>query len=849
MKTAITLKNWFVKQADGSPLPAQLAEPADEKNGWLDAGRGLQVQEVLLNHGMLDRKVLLGHTEDAQWIADEDWIYRCSFTADTPERPAYLLFRGVDTIADYYLNGEMLGSSEDMFVPVRLDVSGKLNRDNTLAVYFHSPNRVVNERLAQLPVPEEERTRFDKISVIRKCCLDFGDFGKVRLTTVGLFEDVELCFPDECEIAFADIETTLNDRYSTAQTTVTLSLAGRTSGQTSAKFVLYAPDGAIAAKAAASVSTETQTAQGVLTVQAPQLWWPKNYGSQPLYRLEITLWAGERMLDRSERTLGIRNLQKTGDMRFRVNGREIKLWGGNMVPLYGFTHRWDTVRCAQVMERIDLSGMNCLRLWGGGMPFGDSFYETCDKLGVMIYQDLYLNWAYYPETETFRRLYRMEAEYQIKRLKHHPCILLWSGGNETYMHNEEIAYRRYDFGYKPFKEDFAQAAAKYDPHRFYLTSSPSGGDYPSDPSEGDGHPLYYTYRHSVEKYPVFASESARTSTGPLRSLERFMGRDEIWPQGYVNQVTYPDTLENRRRYFSAQEKFFVPYWKKVPIPDTWQKWSADFFAGESAAVEKFYEAHDAESLVYRYNAAYTDFMKNYSEGVRRGKPHYDLTGRRRSNGYLLWKINDTWPQFYCSLFDYFLEPYIPFYQVRRSFSPVLLSYEVDDHMLLWGVNDTAQDVQGTLVVRGFSMANNKVMAEMSLPVSLRAGESKVLTDLDPISPIIREWALFAELRDSAGAQTARSDTFMEEERYLVFPEAKIMMKMENGELVLSTDRFAHCVELTGNEDGDEFGWLFEDNYFNLFPFETKRVRILGSHRRGTVRARAHYSEGCTELTF
>lgn len=849
MKTAITLKHWFVKQADGFSISDLLTQPAGKENGWLDAGTGLQVQEVLLQQGILDRKILLGQTEDAGWIADKDWIYRCEFSADPEECQTYLLFHGVDTIADYFLNGKNIGFSEDMYVPIRLDVSGKLKRNNSLAVYFHSPNRVVSERLKHLPVPEEEKKLYDKISVIRKCSLDFGDFGGVRLTTVGLFEDVELCVTDQCEIEFANVETRLNDRYSRAEMSVALHIFGRPNEQTTAKFVLCSPNGTPAAEAQTPVCMETLTAKCILTVKDPQLWWPKNYGGQPLYKFEITLWSGERMLDRQERQIGIRNLQKTGDMRFRVNNKEIKLWGGNIVPFYGFTHRWNEMRCKQIMDRVALSNMNCLRIWGGGMPLGDSFYNICDELGIMVYQDLYLNWAYYPETEEFRKLYRMEAEYQIKRLKHHASILLWSGGNETYMHNEENAYIRYDFGYKPFQQDFAEAAAKYDPNRLYLTSSPSGGDYPSDPSEGDGHPLYYTYRHSVEKYPVFVSESARTSTGPLRSLKRFMSDEEIWPKGYVNEVTYPSASENRKRYLNANEKFFVPVWKKVPIPDTWRKWSADFFAGESAEVEKFYEAHDAESLVYRYNAAYADFMKTYSEGVRRGKPHYDLTGKRRSNGYLLWKINDTWPQFYCSLIDYFLETYIPFYQVRRSFSPVLLSYEVDDHMLLWGVNDTAKDIYGTLTVRGFSMSYNKVMAEIVLPVFIRAGESKVLTDLDRLCPIIREWVLFAELKDEAGIQIARSDTFMEKERYLVFPEAKITMEMENGELVLSTDRFAHGVELTGNEDGDEFGWLFEDNYFNLFPFERKKIRIFGNHRHGSICAKAHYSEKSSKLVF
>ena len=842
MKQTQRLEKWFLREAGPEDTAELLATcRLCREEGWMPNDGAEQVQEVLLREKRIGEEVLLGHTEGAQWIAERDWVYACDFQC-APEISGYLRFGGVDTMAQIWLNGRKIAENDDMYVPLCVPVDGMLRGENRLVVRFESPLRAVQERLER--IPEDRRRLMDRISVIRKCTLDFGDFGNVRLTNVGLFEPVTFVAPDQCELSFTDVETTLNDRLNEARLSVTPHVRGVVAPAVRARLTLLDPDGAQVACAAAAPE---RTA--VLTVRNPALWWPKNYGGQPLYRLRVELLDADRLLDWEEKTIGIRELVRTGDMRFRVNHREIKLWGGNMVPFWGFTHRWDTGRCAEAMERIANLNMNVLRIWGGGMQYGDSFYEICDRLGVMVYQDFFLHWAYYPEEEDYRRNYVREAEYQIRRLKHHPCILLWSGGNETWMHNEENTYEKYDFGYAPFKEDFASACARLDPNRFYLTSSPAGGDYPSDPSEGDGHPLYYTYRHRVEKYPVFVSESARTSTGPLRSLKRFMREEEIWPEGYVNQVTYPSVREQREQYLSATEKFFIPLWKKVPIPDTWKKWSAGFFAGESAEVEHFYEAHDAESLVYRYNAAYAEFMRTYSEGVRRGKPSWDVTGPRRANGYLLWKINDTWPQFYCSLMDYFLETYIPYYQVRRSFAPVLLSFEEEDHLLLWGVNDTAEDVCGTVRALGFSMAYNRVMAQIEVPVLLRAGESRVITDLDRLCPVIREWVLFAELTAPDGRQIARSDAFIERERYLMFPDARLSLRQEGDEIVVATDRFAHCVELTGDDDGDEFGWFFEDNYFNLLPFEEKRVRVMGRHDSGEIFARAHYAEQGARLHY
>ena len=849
MKKRMVLNNWRLREAWKAEWLMLMSGQEVTTGDWMDAENGLQVQEALLKAGRLPAGMMVGEVEGCQWIADTDWVYVCDFPRQVEGASRVeLCFGGIDTVADIFLNGEHLAFHDDMYLPLTLDVTSCIRDQNCLTVYFHAPNRIVRERLEALD--ESLRTRMENISVIRKCTQDFGDFGGVTLTTVGLFEDVSVTYVKSGSIDDVDLHVRFNQWRTVAD--IEVNLAGRRYADGLRMCVeLQAPDGAVVAATERNIAAEGDSYQVSerLTVDHPQLWWTKNYGDQPLYQLRVSLMARDVVVDTVRRTLGLRQLEKTGDMRFRVNGREIKLWGGNLCELDGRTHRWSEERCDELMLRLANMNVNILRIWGGGMQYGDSFYEACDRHGIMVYQDFHMHWAYYLDGEKERRQYYQEALYTVKRLKHHACILLWSGGNETWMHHEENSYEKFDISYKPFLEDFAQAVREADPDRFYLPSSPSGGDYPSDPSEGDGHPLYYTYRHSVEKYPVFVSESARTSTGPLRSIRRFMTDEEIWPRGYVDQVTYISEHPTREKYFAADEKFFVPVWKRVPVPATWGKRRARFFAGEAAAIERFYEAHDAESLVYRYNAAFADFMRTYSEGVRRGKSFFDPQGKRASNGYMLWKINDSWPQFHCTLIDFFMETYIPYYQVKRSYSPLLLSLEVDDHLLLWGVNDTGKDVEGTLRAVGFSMAQNRIMKEFSVPVSIRAGESKMLTDLDPLCPIIREWMLYFTLTDSNGQELARRDAYIELERYLTFPEAKLNLTVEGDELVLTTDKAAHCVELGGGSDGEAFGWLFEDNYFQLLPFEKKRVRVLRCPGPDFVRVKAHYSPYVTTAYY
>ncbi len=832
-------------------LRKQIDQEPSGFHGWFFCGAGDQVQSVLLKNGMLGDEVLTGETEPYAWIAQRDWVYVCDFDAKPAAlgQKQYLRFKGIDTIAEIYLNEVCIGSHDDMYLENHIDVTGKLRETNRLLVYFYSPYKIAKQRETELP--EGLKGLFGPAALLRKCSTDFGDFGNVLLTPIGLFDDVVLETTDHAEIVWNDINIRMGERYLSAEVLSAVQCRAECSALTVSLRILD-PDGKQVCACADhfAVTKELDRYEVAAVVNAPRLWWPKNYGDQSLYTVITDLYSDGELLDSVSKQVGIRRLEAVGNMRFRVNGRLIKLWGGNIAPFFGLTHRWDAERCTTEIDLIDKMNMNCLRLWGGGMQYGDSLYDECDRRGIMIWQDFYLNWSFHPDLAHYRDLCRREATQIVQRLKHRPCILLWCGGNETLMHNEEGYYEKdwKDVGYKLFRVDFSDICNQLDPERYYHLSSPAGGEYPSDPGEGDTHPLYYTLRHSTWQYPVFVSESARTSIGPLRSIRKFMKPEEIWPEGYVNQITYQNAYNPFvEEYKAARKKNYLTTWKRIPVPRTLWRRAAGFFAAEAGPVEKFYDAHDSQTLVYRINAAYQYFTRKYTEMARRGKPAYDVSGERRVAGTLLWKINDTWPQLYCSLIDYFLEVHIPYYQVKRSFSPVLLSFDLEDHILLWGVNDTLEDIGGKLVIKAFSQASNHVRQEMTLPIWIEAGQSKVLTDLDRISPIFREEVIYAALLKEDGEVIASTTMLMDLERHLVFPEARIDLAQDDGVIIIRTDRFARCVELSGEENGDEFGWYFEDNYFDLLPFEEKRVKIFGRHAKGTITAKAQYSPHVTRM--
>lgn len=858
MKTSQSLNNWYVRELkegempQGVPTPLMWREKIDGEHGWIEAGATLSVQEALLQAGRLNPEILDGKTESASWVADKDWVYCCDFTQDAQSEIQFLNFKGVDTIAEIHLNGKHLGRCDDMFIPHRFNISGQLKEINRLLIWFQSPNRARED--AKASFPDEWRDLIDPLAVLRKSPLDLLDFGRVTYLKVGLFEEVCLESIDKAEIQNADIAIRIGEWNRWAEVRLTLEASRYVEGL-SARAVLKDPSGEVCFETVQLCREEMGKVHcsADLRIKEPRLWWPRNYGEQPLYQLLVELTdAAGTVLDSQQKTLGIRSIQKTGDMRFRVNGKEIKLWGANFAPFYGPTHNWDRQkeRCRIQMRLAAQANMNCIRLWGGGEPYGDDLYEWADELGILIWQEFFLWWGYYPETPHWRELYRKEAEYHVRRLKHHPCILLWSAGNEILLCNEESHWPqdRKELSYVIFREDYASVCKTLDPERPYLPTAPSGGEYPNDPREGDTHPLFYSLRHAVNEYPVFPSEIAHSSIGPLHSLKRFMSQDEIWPQGYVNQLTPHSYNHYAKEYENPAQPMFACVWKRIPIPSTWWKHCNNYFASECGPLEHFFDAEDAEQLVYRINAAFADYTKNETEKSRRGKPYHAVDAPRRTQGVLLWKINDTWPQFYCSLVDYYLETHLPYYQVRRSFSPVLLSFDFQDSAYLWGVNDTGEMVEGTVYIFSFSPSRNCVDRAFTVPVRLRPGESKVLTDLDELCPIVREEVLYAQLVDKNGQCISRADSVLDIERNLSFQEPELTLCEEDGMLCITANRFAYCVELSGLEGEDVFGWHFEDNYFNLFPFERKKVKIYTNHKKGTIYAKAHYAANRAEIS-
>lgn len=663
------------------------------------------------------------------------------------------------------------------------------------------------------------------------------------LTPIGVYGDIVLNTYDCARLSDVSHRCRLLPFSRSAELSVCAETEGQAEGCT-VRFSLFSPDGGL--KATWENACDGGRAESAVLVESPQLWWPRPYGAHPLYRLQTELLQDGTVLDLRSQNVGIREIKRVGDFQFTVNGTPIRLWGSNVAPFQAVSHRWDPARALKVLSLARDANMNALRIWGEGVPYGEELYDFCDREGILLIHDLFSEYGYWPDDRAYRELCLADTEYLIRRIRGHACLLMWFGNNEAYMFGESEEGGKREIGFSTFFLDFARLCETLDPGRFYSPSSPYGGRFANDALEGDTHSYNGAYHVPGLQYPVFFSEDCYTTALPMHSMRRFMTEEEIFPKDYVNLLPYG---AKNPAYEVNRHKYGFRYWRNLQVPETWHRYLDEYAQCEYWGAERYYDAVDAETLVYRFSACAADYFKSTVERVRCGIPTENGTGLRRTQGHLNWKLNDAFPMISFTLIDAFLEPAQPYYSIKRAYSPVLLSIEIGDHIRLWGVNDTPEDVEGLLEFRAFSKFDNAVRESFSMPVRLAAGESRIFTTLDFLGAIRRDCVLFCELKGADGKVIARNVEHFDMERDTLFPEAKLSLRLEGGELVVETDQYAHCVILTGDAQGDAFGWDFSDNYFHLLPFETKRVQFGGGHRTGTITAKPFYSPHATTVTL
>ncbi|WP_027630358.1 beta-mannosidase [Ruminiclostridium cellobioparum] len=829
MKRMILEKGWKLRRIkpDGQLTPERLVDMLCENGDGPDLNYTInkmpsQVHDVLYSHGIIENPNIMGHNKDT-WIDDFDWVYFCDFKADDPALPSYLYFKGLDTYADIYLNGQCIARFDNVYLQHRTERLENLKKNNTLMVYFHSSKKVIDS----IEIPEKYTGRVPANSCERVFRSGFHDYNGPfpSLIRCGIYSEVVLEQAEKLRIREFKLDSYLNEDYTEGTIACSLQLENY-SGETECTISVYDGDNNLKGLEKSVISEDS--AELRITVEKPQLWWPRTHGKPYLYT--ICICCGSKKGDQLIKKVGFRKLELAGDFDYRINGHPLKLWGVNLTHPDTLTNCYNEELMNRILDLAELGNCNIVRVWGESEIYDEAFYDQCDSRGIMVWQDFYLCYSMYSEEPRFIEACRMEAEQLVKKLRHHACILLWCGGNEMLLSRDYDFPGEYCFGEKIFMEVFPEVCKRLDPGRLYHPSSPYGGKWANDPSAGDTHGYTHLWFVPERDYPVFLSENCRVSTPPLRTMKKMMTPEELWPEGYTAKVSRKNPL---------------------PWPESWCNHNTNIGHIKLGPVEHYYDADSPGELIYRIGAAHAEYIRRDVERFRRGRSAGDQKGVRKTKGHMLWKFNNNSNIISYGVIDYFQEPYYPYYALKRAYEPILLSCEFSRHGYVWMTNDTMNRVEGTLDIKLLDMDNNSYVKEFSVPFSVMADESKVLADLDEFGQFRKRFLVCAKAFAPGGGLIAECIDVFELERHLMYPvDTGLEIVKEGGNcLVITSKKFARCVELLGNEDGDEFGWLFSDNYFDLLPDEPKKVMVLGRHSKGIITAKAVYDDQKCTIEF
>lgn len=809
----IALDHWELR--DCAPGEGQ---PTTEADDWIPIRAPGDVYQALIDAGRLAHPYKGRHETDAAWVRDREWWQRTTFEAPAlaPGQSAELVFDGLDTFAAVFLDGVEIGRTDNMFRRWTFDVTDRLTpgESHTVAVRFDPPATAAPQRPLPIWSAFTDRISRSRRNAMRKAQFGWGwDWGP-DLPTVGIWQAARLEVRSPARIADV-LFATLTATVARAEARIELAIEAPSNARVEA--ILTDPDGAV-------VFRHEGPADATLTLPVsldqPRLWWTADLGDQPLHTLSITLSADGQTLDQTARTVGLRTIaiDESPDpdepgatfFRFVLNGRPIFAKGACWVPSTSFVAEVDEAAYTRLIDQSVRANMNMIRVWGGGVYEPDLFYDLCDRAGLLVWQDFMFACAHYPEDDAFAASVRIEAEEQVRRLRHHPSLAVWCGNNESQaMHrinNDKSGEDGALSGLRLYDEVLPEVLSRLDPETPYRPGSPWGGPNPNSMIAGDVHD--WTVWHGVPPIPEDA----------------MIGDFQSSPEG----VGYPRYAEDMSRFVS---EFGL---QAAPALETLKRWMdpADLTPESEGFLARIKdEARKADAMMTPVTGLpttlrdYVDFTQwCQAEGLKFGIEHFRRR-RPHCSGAVLWQLNDCWPCVSWSLIDWDGVEKASFHAVRRAFAPVLASFKTlpDGQVELWITNDSTWPVTGEVIVTLESLSGD-IRDQWTVPINAPAeGHQTVWRGTAPTGP---DLILHARSADAA-FERARLLSAPIRDLELV-PASPVVTMTRLGPTRLQIDLRADVCLLFIHLVSARPDLRFSDNHFDLVAGETRRVIVEGA---------------------
>lgn len=807
---------------------------------WKLARPGLESTEIhpdLFANGEIPDPFLNDNEKRLQWIGEKEWEYKANFKLSNPDARVHeLIFEGLDTFADVYLNDNKILSTENMFTEYRKEVSDFVKPENELRILFKSALHVGREL---------EKKHFKAIGFngessrmqIRKAQYHYGwDWGPLFMT----------CGPYR-PIKFVSYDSYIKDVY--VKVDVTKDLKAFIDVQAdvdTTSDVKLSVDVSFDGK---SVKTITKTVKSgdnsiKFEIEDPKLWFPFSHGTPNLYDFKFSV-PGQTI----DKKIGLRKVelvqesfadQEGSSFYFRVNNVPIYCNGSNWIPGHSFQTALTKDDYTKWLEIMVTGHQNMIRIWGGGYYEQDIFYEECDRLGILIWHDFMFACGQYPAYKEFVELVSDEVKSQLRRLRNYCSLALFVGNNEDYIVAEDM---KLDYDPNDKRDDyegtglpartfyevvFPKLMGEYLAEVPYHPGSPWGGKTAQDPTIGDIH-QWNVWHGQQEKYQNwyklggrFVSEFGMEALPNRKTYEACItDPTEMYPQSYLVD------FHNRSDGFERRLALYVL---------------------ENIKVEGF----DLDSWIYA-----TQFMQAECLGYayRCWRREWRGDGQRYSGGAIVWQINDCWPVASWALVDFYRRPKLAYYSVKRESAPVAVGMYRNEHkepdpMLdvpadtpgkpfdyreikltvdIWGVNSGLEDIPGILKVDCYNVTTGEKVS--SLP------DQKVVLKANQTSEFVKDFSIsndipivvYSRIISESGNIIGSAGDWPQPLKYLKFPDRGLKFTVEDGYVKLTSEKPVKGVEIILEDDS-----YIHDNGFDIFPGDEKCVKVDGLKKDAKV---------------
>ncbi|KAL4805315.1 glycoside hydrolase superfamily [Aspergillus unguis] len=666
------------------------------------------VHQDLQANGKLDDPFIGFNELDARWVNEKSWTYKNVFRK--PAVPAgssiILAFDGLDTFAKVKLDGQLILESDNMFLAHRVDVTKHLDAEGEHTLEIDFDCALLRARELRKQHPDHTWVGFNgdpaRLSV-RKAQYHWGwDWGPVLMTS-GIWKEVRL---EVYSARVSDLWTEVELARDRKKAHITaLAEIDSSNSDYKATFTLSLQGQEIAKE---TVTPENSVAKTTFDVDNPSLWWPNGYGDQTLYEISVSLEQGENQLHQVSKRFGVRIAEviqqpdKHGkSFYFRINGVDIFCGGACWIPADSLLTNITPDRYRRWIELMATGHQVMIRVWGGGIYEDESFYQACDEVGVMVWQDFMFGCGNYPTWPELLESIEKEAEYNLRRLRHHPSIVIWVGNNEDYQVQEQqgLTYNYEDKDPQNWlKTDFParyiyehllpNVVQRITPSTYYHPGSPWGdGKITSDPTVGDMH-QWNVWHGTQEKYQIFDTLGGRFNS-------------EFGMEAFPHMATIDHFVENEADKYP--QSHVLDFHNKA---DGHERRIATYL------VENLRTATDLETYVYLTQVVQAETMMFGYRGWRR-----QWGDERHCGGALLWQLNDCWPTTSWAIVDYFLRPKPAFYAVGRVLKPVAIGVRREHHdwsishaqppktskYELWVVSSLQEEIVGKVELRFISI--------------------------------------------------------------------------------------------------------------------------------------------------